>query len=1181
MSINNINYGTSSLNNNTGNENSAFGSYAAHNNLDGSCNTAVGSNSLFHNTIGSYNTSVGAGSLTNNDVGSRNTAVGSSALQGVVGNQSVGNRNTAVGAQALYSNTGDYNTGIGTYAALDITSGNYNTFLGANTTFYNTANTYEYSTALGYGAAITSSSQIMMGKTNTNVMIPGTAQFQVYNPDSYNDLSVVSKQYVDSVAGGLTPSYSCLCATTASINDGEIPSGSPPTTSTDDVTIANGDYVLVINQGGAANTRTNNVNNGLWIVNLSGQWSRPPNGTMSEGTSAVGDYNFIQSGTRYGSRALVQINISPTIVGTDLLQYTLFYQLNVGTGEGLNVTSQIDGKQILSVDSSLNFINYLDNSLSGTINIGAYTTNTIIGPTGGNGKPVIITNGITGPTGSFSDLYVSGPSTQTGLISAPGGITGPRGSFTNINVLEKVSLYTSGSKGLFWYNQNNANTSRIYDDGALTIYTDDNFFINSASTTDINSLNTTLSGNLNVGSNTNITGNLNLTSSSSIIDFPDSLGQKIVLWGNSSSSSNNYGLGIQTSVLQIYSDSSTTRVGIGFGRSSSFTETLSVRGSNVGIGTTSPAFRLDVNGNARITGNVGLGINSNNDYILDLSGNMRMQNRGIIFANDSSGNAQPFLWPRENDNVTYLNYGSAGFNIRNNGSTSRMFITDGGNVGIGTTSPSKQFSLGDNGSTQKLAIFDGGADWFYGFGANNSMLHFSAGTTNNANGQMVLTTSGRVGIGTTSPAYTLDVTGNARITGAVSLTNNSDSNSTTSGALIVTGGAGIGGALNVGNNARIGGTLDVSGITSITNNSGSNSTTNGALIVEGGVGIGRGLNVGNNAGIGGTLDVSGITSITSNTSSTSTTDGALIVRGGVGIGGALNVGGAANITGNLNMTGLIDFPDSLGQKIVLWGNNGSDNYGFGVQNNLLQIHAPSFQSDRVGIGFGRSSSFTETLSVRGSNVGIGTISPSFTLDVSGNARISGNVGLGINSNNDYRLDVSGNMRFQNNNVTWANNASGTAQQFLTPRGNDNVTYLNYGSAGFNIRNNGSTSRMFITDGGNVGIGTTTPGHPLDVNGTCRATTFVSGSDYRLKTNIKPLLRSIDDLKPLEYDLGEKHDMGFIAHEVQEVFPFLVHGTKDGTEMQSLNYTGFIALLVKEVQELKKENKLIREKLEQM
>ena len=102
-----------------------------------------------------------------------------------------------------------------------------------------------------------------------------------------------------------------------------------------------------------------------------------------------------------------------------------------------------------------------------------------------------------------------------------------------------------------------------------------------------------------------------------------------------------------------------------------------------------------------------------------------------------------------------------------------------------------------------------------------------------------------------------------------------------------------------------------------------------------------------------------------------------------------------------------------------------------------------------------------------------------------------------------------------------------------------------------------------------------------MNGTCRATTFVSGSDYRLKTNIKPLLRSIDDLKPLEYDLGDKHDMGFIAHEVQEVFPFLVHGTKDGTEMQSLNYTGFIALLVKEVQELKKENKLIREKLEQM
>ena len=49
-------------------------------------------------------------------------------------------------------------------------------------------------------------------------------------------------------------------------------------------------------------------------------------------------------------------------------------------------------------------------------------------------------------------------------------------------------------------------------------------------------------------------------------------------------------------------------------------------------------------------------------------------------------------------------------------------------------------------------------------------------------------------------------------------------------------------------------------------------------------------------------------------------------------------------------------------------------------------------------------------------------------------------------------------------------------------------------------------------------------------------------------------------------------MGFLAHEVQEYFPFLVSGEKDGENKQSINYIGFISLIVKEIQELKKENK---------
>ena len=76
-----------------------------------------------------------------------------------------------------------------------------------------------------------------------------------------------------------------------------------------------------------------------------------------------------------------------------------------------------------------------------------------------------------------------------------------------------------------------------------------------------------------------------------------------------------------------------------------------------------------------------------------------------------------------------------------------------------------------------------------------------------------------------------------------------------------------------------------------------------------------------------------------------------------------------------------------------------------------------------------------------------------------------------------------------------------------------------------------------------------------------------------------MYKTIDLLNPVEYDLsGGRHDMGFIAHEVQDIFPFLVSGKKDEKEMQSLNYNGFIALLVKEVQELKKENRGLKDRL---
>ena len=72
--------------------------------------------------------------------------------------------------------------------------------------------------------------------------------------------------------------------------------------------------------------------------------------------------------------------------------------------------------------------------------------------------------------------------------------------------------------------------------------------------------------------------------------------------------------------------------------------------------------------------------------------------------------------------------------------------------------------------------------------------------------------------------------------------------------------------------------------------------------------------------------------------------------------------------------------------------------------------------------------------------------------------------------------------------------------------------------------------------------------------------------------------SIDNLNPVCFKFNEnnKLNIGLIAHELQEHFPFLVEGEKDGENIQSVNYIGLIAVLIKEVQELKK---LIKDKIE--
>jgi hypothetical protein len=119
--------------------------------------------------------------------------------------------------------------------------------------------------------------------------------------------------------------------------------------------------------------------------------------------------------------------------------------------------------------------------------------------------------------------------------------------------------------------------------------------------------------------------------------------------------------------------------------------------------------------------------------------------------------------------------------------------------------------------------------------------------------------------------------------------------STETGALVVQGGAGIakdvyvGGIIDAAGDITSGGALEVANTATILSQTESNDTTTGALIVSGGAGIGKNLNVGGSQVLAGSLTVN------SPTESNDTASGALEVIGGAGIGGNVNIGGRAVI----------------------------------------------------------------------------------------------------------------------------------------------------------------------------------------------------------------------------------------------------------------------------------------------
>jgi hypothetical protein len=156
--------------------------------------------------------------------------------------------------------------------------------------------------------------------------------------------------------------------------------------------------------------------------------------------------------------------------------------------------------------------------------------------------------------------------------------------------------------------------------------------------------------------------------------------------------------------------------------------------------------------------------------------------------------------------------------------------------------------------------------------------------------------------------------------------------------------------------------------------------------------------------------------------------------------------------------------------------------------------------------------------------------------------------------------------------------------------------LHFGTAGIE-------SRMIMTSAGNVNIGSTSnAGYRLKVEGTGTvqlnnrtgsdgtvfaaakdgtivgsitvtgsATAFNTSSDYRLKEDLQDFagldMVSKIPVYDFKWKVDDSRSYGVLAHELEEVLPQAVDGEKDAKEMQSVDYSKIVPVLVKAIQEL--------------
>jgi len=245
-----------------------------------------------------------------------------------------------------------------------------------------------------------------------------------------------------------------------------------------------------------------------------------------------------------------------------------------------------------------------------------------------------------------------------------------------------------------------------------------------------------------------------------------------------------------------------------------------------------------------------------------------------------------------------------------------------------------------------------------------------------------------------------------------------------------------------------------------------------------------------------------------------------------------------------------------------------------------------------------SGTFTEKMRIANNgNVGIGGRSPVYKLDLGNyiNGTITNQVVLRLrNTIADNRSNGWGSaIEFYNN----SSNIAGIAAQ------NEGGAKIISEASDFGwshnlkfrvIKNDNYASQtgidaMLIDKNGNVGIGRSNPAAKLDVGGSIAVNGVVQvSSDVRFKKNIQLIavdaITKLTQLNGVTYqwrtdefkdnDFSKETQMGFIAQELQQVYPALV--SEDNEGYLSINYNGLIPILVEAIKGLNQQNQALQE-----